>query len=298
MWFPLALTAMLMLVVRRGTETKLSRRIPASAMAWLQQFVMLPFLALFMLMPAAHFYSLAELSMQFYWVLAAYTAVSAVDLVLYFKAISLGNISVLSSVLSLAVVSNLIGVYVFLGQTPSQTGLLACALILFGAFLASRRLVSPDDADTAAHKLALVLMLVVVVLRGLYSPMEITAMRETDPFFFNLTSSLAVVPVVMAVAYWRGRRSGKPAFGKPLLGAINKHRLGLLIIGLTFAINLTCTYVGKTLTDNAAYVTTVKSASVLPMMILGVVMFNEHVRKRQWLGLVFILAGLVLFSQA
>ena len=74
--------------------------------------------------------------------------------------------------------------------------------------------------------------------------------------------------------------------------------VALLIIGVTFAINATCTYVGKTMTDNAAYVTTVKSASALPMMILGVVMFKEHVRKRQWLGLVFILAGLVLFSQA
>lgn len=298
MWFPLALTAMLMLVVRRGTETRLSKQIPASAMAWLQQFVMLPFLALFMLLPAAHFYSLAELSPQFYWILAAYTVVSTIDLVLYFKAISLGNISVISSVLALGIVSNLLGVHVFLGQTPSQTGLLACLLILLGAYLASRRLVLPDAADTAAHKLALILILVVVLLRGLYSPMEITAMRETDPFFFNLVSSMAVVPVVMAVAYWRGRRSGQPAFGKSLMSSISKYRLALFIIGLTFAINLTCTYVGKTMTDNAAYVTTVKSASVLPMMILGVVMFKEHVRKRQWLGMGIIFTGLILFSQA
>ncbi len=289
---------MLMLVVRRSTETRLSKQIPASAMAWLQQFVMLPFLLLLMLLPGAHFYSFTELSAQFYWVLVAYTALAAVDLVLYFKAISLGNISVIASVLSLGVVSNLLCVYLFLGQAPSRAGLLACALILVGAFLASRRLVSPNDANTAAHKLSLILILIVVVLRGLYSPMEITMMREADPFFFSLVSSAAIVPVAMAVAYWRGRRSGRPAFSRSLLHSMKTYRLALLIIGLTFAINVACTYVGKTVADNAAYVTTVKSASVLPMMILGVVMFGEHVRKRQWLGLGIILAGLILFSQA
>lgn len=298
MWFPLALTAMLMLVVRRSSEKTLTGSIPAASMAWLQQFVALPFIILAMFLPMATFFNPLELSSQFYYVLIFYAVFGAVDAILYFKAISMGDISVLAAAMSLTVVSNLIGAYFILDQTPSALGIAGSACILAGAFLASRRPPSADSLKTSANKLALILILIVVAIRGIYGPMEVIAIRETDPFYFNLASSLLTVPIIMAAMFMWGRQNGTRAFSKDLLKKINLHRIGLLIIGVTYTINLTCTYAGKLVADNAAYVTTVKSASVLPVMILGVLLFSETVRKRQWLGLAIILSGLVLFSQA
>jgi drug/metabolite transporter (DMT)-like permease len=298
MWFPLALTAMLMLVVRRSSEKTLAGRIPPTSMAWLQQTFALPFIALALLLPMAGFYNPLDLSNQFYWVLAVYTVLGAIDVILYFKAISLGDISAISGVLSLVVVSSLIGAYFILGQVPSTLGIIGSACVLAGAYLASKRPASTDTVKTAAHKLAIIFILIIVVIRGIYSPLEVLAIRETDPFYFNFASSLLAVPVIVLVMYLRGRRTGKPAFSKQLVKSVNIHRLGLLIIGITYTINLTCTYAAKVIADNAAYVTTIKSTQVLPMMILGVFLFKEKVSLRQWIGLGIIMIGLVFFSQA
>ncbi len=267
-------------------------------MAWLQQFVALPFILLAMFLPMATFFNPLELSEQFYLVLISYALFGAIDAILYFKAISMGDISAIAAVMSLTVVSNLIGAYFILDQSPSTLGIAGSACILGGAFLASRRPPSADSLRTAANKLAIVFILVVVAIRGIYGPMEVIAIRETDPFYFNLASSLLTVPIIMGAMFLWGRRNGTRAFSGDLLKKVGLHKIGLLIIGVTYTINLTCTYAGKLIADNAAYVTTIKSASVLPVMILGVLLFNEKVRKRQWFGLVVILAGLVLFSQA
>lgn len=298
MWFPLAVTAMLMLVVRRSSEKTLAGKIPATSMAWLQQFFALPFIVLALFLPMATFYNPTELSQQFYVVLLIYTVLGAVDVVLYFKALSVGDVSILSAVLSLTVISSLIGAFVFLGQTPSALGIWGSACILIGAFLASRQPPSLGAVRSAANKLAILLILIVVVVRGVYSPIEVLAIRETDPFFFNFASSFLMVPVVMLVMYLRGKHIGRPAFSKQLWRSVSTYRLALIVIGVTYTINLTCTYAAKILADNAAYVTTIKSTQVLPMMILGVLLFKERVELRQWLGLGIILVGLILFSQA
>lgn len=298
MWFPLALTAMLMLVVRRSTEKSLTGRISASSMAWLQQLVALPFLGLALFLPMVTLFNPLQLSAQFYWILAVYVVFGVIDIILYFKAIATGDISVIASLLSLVIVSNLIGTFVFLDQVPSTLGIVGSACILAGAYFASRRLPSTDEITNKAHKLAYLLILIIVALRGLYSPLEVLAIRETDPFYFGFVSMLFNVPLTMLLVWLWGRRNGTPLIGAQLMQTIKKHQLGFWIIGITWAINIVCTYAGKLVADNAAYVTTIKSASVLPMMILGVVLFSEKVRKRQWLGLAFILAGLVLFSQA
>ncbi len=298
MWFPLALTAMLMLVVRRSTEKTLADKIPATSMAWLQQFVALPFILLAFLLPAAVFLNPLGLSQQFYAVLVIYAVLSAADVILYFKAISLGDISVIASTMSLTVVSSLIGSYFILSQVPSAMGIAGSVCILVGAYLATKRPPSADALNTAANKLALVLILGVVILRGIYGPLEVIGINESNPYYFNLATSLVAVPIIMLVMYWRGRNTGKPAFSKSLLSAVKTHRIGLLIIGVTYTINLTCTFTAKVMAENAGYIPTVKSASVLPVMILGVLLFREKVRKRQWLGLGIIIVGLALFSRA
>jgi drug/metabolite transporter (DMT)-like permease len=169
--------------------------------------------------------------------------------------------------------------------------------ILIGAYLASKKTFSLGVVKNPGNRLAIMCILVVVALRGVYSPLEVLALRETNPFYFNFWSSLLIVPVIMLVMYLRGQRLHTPAFSKDLMRIAISHRLGLLLIGITFTINLTCTYAAKLVADNAAYVTTLKGAQVLPMMVLGVLLFKEKIQARQWVGLGVILLGLVLFSQ-
>lgn len=70
---------------------------------------------------------------------------------------------------------------------------------------------------------------------------------------------------------------------------------GVCIFGFTMAMNIFFTLTAKTTAPNAGYVTAIKGAQVVPMTFLGVLLFKEHVTKRQWVGVGLIALGLVVF---
>ncbi len=56
------------------------------------------------------------------------------------------------------------------------------------------------------------------------------------------------------------------------------------------------TYEAKLVGPNAGYVTVVKSASVLPIMLVGLLVFKEKVTATQRVGLGLITIGVVLLA--
>ncbi len=77
---------------------------------------------------------------------------------------------------------------------------------------------------------------------------------------------------------------------------ITKHRLLLAFIGLTYTVNMIATYTAKLTAPSAGYVGAIKSASVLPMVIIGFLFFKEKIAGIQLAGLVLILLGLALLA--
>ena len=56
------------------------------------------------------------------------------------------------------------------------------------------------------------------------------------------------------------------------------------------------TYQAKVIAPNQAYVGAIKAASVIPVVILGVLFFQEKVSRKQWLGIGCMLVGLALIA--
>jgi uncharacterized membrane protein len=56
------------------------------------------------------------------------------------------------------------------------------------------------------------------------------------------------------------------------------------------------TYQAKLIGPNAGYVTAVKSAGVLPIMLIGLFVFKEKISKSQWVGLGIIAIGVMLLA--
>lgn len=54
-----------------------------------------------------------------------------------------------------------------------------------------------------------------------------------------------------------------------------------IFIGITYTINLTATYQAKLLSPTAGYVTSIKAAQVVPMVLLGAWFFREKVTHMQ-----------------
>ncbi len=293
MWFLYAVAAQLALVSRRTTEKSLSAKIDHSMMAWLQQFMALPFIIA--LLPLATFYNPFGLSKRFYLILLIYVITGAFDLILYYKALSVGDVSVVLPVITLSSASVLVGSYFLLGQRPSTLGLVAVALVLIGVFLCvTKRAISLTATN---NRYAIICALIIVAIRGFNGPVEVLNIRETNPIYYNFLSSLLTVPVVMCIVLALNKMRSKSKMEK-LKSVYVRHKTALLIIGLTYAINMTLTYYAKVMSPNAAYVTSIKSASVLPMVFIGALFFREHISKRQWAGVAIIMIGLLTFAIA
>lgn len=295
MWFPLALVAMLMQTTRRSAEKKAADGINSMAMAWLQQTVAIPFIIISLFF--ARFYWPLELSTGFWQLMTLYVALSSLDLYLYFKALSIADISYVAPLMTLFAAGNLIGAYVVLGQVPTLLGAIGALLIMIGAYLvnlAKKR----QKHNIKTNKLALFLILGVVALRSYYANIEVFMLREANPTTFNFYSSVLTIPLIIAVSlliirnwpasydkYWQKLGTGVRLFFWPLL-----------IVGVTYTLNMLATYAAKLESPNAAYVGAVKSAAVLPVMIIGIFYFKEKVVRLQWIALVLIIAGLVLIG--
>jgi len=292
MWLPLALIAMSTLVLRRSTEKHLTSRISAGSMAWLQQVAAVPFMLA--LLPFARFYLPGQLSGTFYAITIFYVLAQSVDVILYFKAIEVGDISIIAPLLTLTSVGSLFGAFFVLGQVPTFAGILGAALIVTGAYLTTRK--SRTHVSAAINnRLAIAIILFLVVFRGFYASFEVISLRLTNPIYFNFVTSLLGIPLVMLLIYLRGRHTGRPLVSRELLAGVRRRWLGFLFVGLTYTIAFTATFAAKLASPDAGYVTAIRNAQVLPLVLVGVFFFHEHVQPRQWLGVGFLLAGLACY---
>lgn len=292
MWFPLALLALCMLVVRRSVEKGLTKNIDSLALTWMQQAFALPFIAVsLVLMP---FYWPQELSGQFWFWTSLYAVCGALDLFLYFKALSLADVSHVAPLISLTGIGAIVGSVIILRQRPTVFGILGAVLITVGAAVVHR----DKQKHTKLRRqntIALWLILGVVVLRAVYGNVELFPLREANATTFNLYSSLLTVPLLLMLAVLLKARTAK-TYWKATYKNIKLYLWPLLFVGLTYTVNLTATYQAKLLAPTAGYVTSVKSAQVVPMMLIGAWLFREKVSRKQWYGVGLISVGLPLLS--
>ena len=297
MWFLLALLAMSMLVLRRTTEKTLVSKVDALSMSWLQQTVALPFIVLSLAI--APFFLPTELSWHFWGWTSFYALAGAIDLMCYFAALSLADLSYIAPMLSLVSVGNVLGAYIILGQKPTWYGMLGAVAIVIGAVtihLSRRRSNAHDESRRKAHAVALGFVLVLVVVRAIYANTELFPLREANATTFNFYSSMLTVPIilltVLVIRKFRHLDSPK-VYVRSTARLVKANLLAFAFIGITYMINLTATYQAKLIGPNAGYVTAVKAAQVLPMVIVGVLFFKEKITKPEIVGLGIIVLGLV-----
>lgn len=297
MWFVLSILALFMQTARRSTEKKAARNIDSMALTWLQQAAGMPFIIATLFY--AKFYLPDQLPAHFWQLMIIYVVASSLDVFCYFKAISIADISYVAPLLTLVAVGNIIGAYFVLGQVPTVYGVAGALLIMTGAYLntlAKRR----EKTNVKGNKLAVILILLLVIVRSYYANVEVTMLRDSNPTTFNFYSSLLSIPFIILVSIIVIRRSRNGTKYQNYWAKVNdsarQHVIPLAIIGLTYTINLLATYEAKLIGPNAGYVGAVKSASVLPLVIIGLLFFKEKVVKLQWIGLVLIVVGLIAIA--
>lgn len=295
MWFALSILALLMQTTRRSAEKRAAGNINSMALTWLQQAVAMPLIIVTLFF--AKFYWPTELPGHFWQLLIVYVALSSLDLYCYFKAISIANISYVAPLLSLVAVGNIAGAYVVLHQVPSLFGIIGAVLIMSGAYLnnlAKRR----QKTNIKGDQLAIILVLISVVVRSYYANIEVSMLRLSNPTSYNFYSSLLSIPFILLISsiIVRQRRGHYENYWVNVKTGVRQHVWPLALIGVTYTINLLATYQAKLIGPNAGYVGAIKSASVLPLVLVGVIFFKEKVVKMQWFGLALIVLGLAAIA--
>lgn len=295
MWFPLSLLALLMLTARRSTEKKAAKNIDTMALTWLQQAMAMPFIIATLFF--AKFYWPGQLPAHFWLLISVYVILSSFDLYLYFKALSMADISYVAPLLSLVTVGNIAGAYIVLGQKPSALGLFGAVLIMSGAYLNSLAK-KHEKTNTKGNRLALLLILVHVVLFGYYANLEVSILRLSNPTSYNFYTSVLSIPLVIIVSALivRQRKQHYDNYWHTVKTSVRQHVWPLTVIGVTYTINLLATYQAKLDSPNAGYVGAIKSASVLPIVLIGLLFFREKIVRLQWAGLVLIIAGIAFIA--
>lgn len=296
MWFALSILALLMLSGRRTAEKKAAVGVDSMAMAWLQQAVALPLIVVSLFF--AKFYWPTELPVFFWELMAVYVALQAVYLYCYYRAISIADISFVAPLMTLFSAGNMIGAYIILGQVPSLSGVVGAAFIIAGAWIISRAKRHGNEASIEAHNLALILVVIAIVVCSIFSNLEVKMLQMSNPTSYNFYTSLLTVPFVILVTMLilRTRRQNSKDYWSKVNTNVRSNTLPLIIVGVTYTVNMLATYQAKVIAPNQAYVGVIKAASVLPVVILGVLFFKEKVSRRQWIGICFMLVGLVLIA--
>jgi drug/metabolite transporter (DMT)-like permease len=296
MWFALSVLALFMLSGRRTAEKKAAIGVDSMAMAWLQQAVALPLIIISLFF--AKFYWPGELPVFFWELMVIYVALQALYLYCYYRAISIADISFVAPLMTLFSAGNMIGAYIILGQVPSLSGVVGAAFIVVGAWIISRAKRHGDMASIAAHKSALILVFTAITVSSIFSNIEVKMLHMSNPTSYNFYTSLLTVPFVILVTMLllRSRSQNSVVYWSNVNKSVRNNAWPLVLVGVTYTVNMLATYQAKVIAPNQAYVGAIKAASVLPIVFLGVFFFKETVSRKQWYGIVSMLVGLVLIA--
>jgi len=160
----------------------------------------------------------------------------------------MSGISYIAPLMTLTAVSSIIGAYIILDQKPTTMGLIGAVLIVIGVY---------------------------------YANTEVLMLRESNPTTLSFYSSVLTVPFVFLISLLivRSNKGKYPEYWKRLGQGVKTHILSLLFFGVTYTINFLATYQAKVLSPDAGYVTAIKSAAVLPIVLIGAVILHEKVSK-------------------
>lgn len=296
MWFALSILALLMLSSRRAAEKKAVNGMDSMAMTWLQQAIALPLIVASLFF--AKFYWPGQLPAFFWELLAVYVALQAVYLYCYYRALTIADISYVAPLMTIFSVGNMVGAYFILGQVPSLFGVIGAALIMVGAWIIARAKRHAEKESAAAHKTAFALVMIAIIVCVIFSNLEVKMLRMSNPTSYNFYSSLLTVPFVILVTMVlvKGRRQSSRAYWHKVKTGVQSNLWPLIVVGVTYTINMLASYQAKVIAPNQAYVASIKAASVLPVVILGVLFFHEKVSRKQWTGIACMLAGLAVMA--
>ncbi len=284
-WFFMALICALFAASQAAVAKKLTRSSDFMFAVWATMLFSLPFYAVYLFLSDAR---LPDLSPSFFVYLLCGTSLNVMANSLYYKSLSIGEISRDLPLLSLSPVFMMLTSYVMLGQGLDLSGAAAIVIMFFGAFVLQKQrgVRLCDTISSLFSEKGSRLMLLVAFLWSVTANFDKLCINEIGgqwyPAAFSLTSAVLFIPVLL-----RRRIS--------MVGEFRRNWKYLWILGLFLAMTILPQMLAVASAPHVAYVITIKRGGYLLFGILfGALFFGEKNIGWRIVGGLWIMLGLSL----
>ena len=207
----------------------------------------------------------------------------------FFRAMKEGELSKILPLQSLNPFFALILGGVVLGQRPSAMAIPGIVSIMIGVYmlnLKGKYLHNPLKIFTADKPN--LYMLASIVLVSLVGTFDTFALKVSEPIYFSLMSTVGALGVFTVMALRMRLKEVATA----------RQELKRLSFSGTFSALTTMTYLGAISGGPIAYVSAIKSSSILMGSLIGIIYFKESFTKIKATALLIISSGAIILALA
>lgn len=205
---------------------------------------------------------------------------------LLYKALEVGNASVVVPIASSYSVFSVIAAYIFLGQRVYDYQYIAIAVIIIGVILTSLEFKHVTKKLSFMKGMLEVVLFAVII--GFSIPLDDYVLNEVDWVFVSILLRLFRLIVVFIVLIFIGRKF-------KLLQFPTQVKIPLLLVAFFDVIGHVSYVIGLSIGDSIV-VAPIASALAIVTVILSVIFLKEKLHLYQVLGIVFAIGGVITLS--
>ncbi len=208
-----------------------------------------------------------------------------IPLISFYKGLTLNKVGIIAPIASSSVIITIILSLIFFKESLNSMQVSAILLIIIGIILLSVDLKHFKKSDIFKLKSGIPYALITFALWGVL-------------FFMLKIPILVIGPVLTAlileggITVWSGLHMKKRKQSFRLKKNIILH---IILMAITGAIGTLCFNIGVMHAD-VSIVAPIASAAALISALYGKVIYNEHLKSKQWLAIVLIITGIILIS--
>jgi len=287
MWYLFALLSACSSTLRRAGDKRLSYKLNYLTFGWAQQLCSLPVITLALILFGKLFNPLT-LGGTFWLPTILYGAILyPLFLYFYINSIKNGELSKVLPIQSLTPIFVMITARIFIGQTSSHLAVLGILIVVLGIYVLNLkgkylhnplRVFSGDKANA--------FMLASLVITAFAGVCDKVAIQASDPVYYTLVNTCISLVTLFFISC---------VMKVNVVPKLKKLTRPLLASG-TLAGSSFLLYVFALQTGPLAYVSTIKSTSILMGSIVGFIYFKERVTKVKIVALLMIMIGSVILG--
>ncbi len=287
MWYFFALLSACSSTLRRAGDKQLSYKLNYLTLGWAQLLCSLPIVILAQILFGT-FHNPLTLGTEFWLSTVVYAAILyPLFLYFYINSIKSGELSKVLPIQSLTPIFVMITARIFIGQTPTPLAVLGIFIVVLGVYilnLKGKYLHNPLKVFSGDKANAF--MLASLAITAFAGVCDKVAIQASSPVYYTLVNTCISLVVLFFIS------SVIKVNVVPTLKKLTKPLLASgTLAGTSFLL-----YVFALQSGPLAYVSTIKSTSILMGSIVGFIYFKERVTRVKIIALVLIAFGSVMLG--